>query len=337
MTTAVDRERDHTSCAESGAGDTEVAPAPVGLLVLLEPGDGCDGLSGLALAAEGQRLARTLGVPIHLATWPEGAGSNLEGLTAAAVDLILKTRPAAVIMADTDTGRQLAPMIAYRLGYGCVTGCSDVFVRAGALVFVKPVYGGWLEQDFEVLPGTVPVATLDLAGMEASDEKADRLPTPETLQVDVSLTGPVRRLELISPDPRSMDLVHAGRIIAAGAGSVGEDLLAVVQELSELLEGSVGTTRPVVDDGRLPKERLIGQTGRTVTPELYLALGLSGSPHHVAGVRGAGQILAVNKDVRAPIFQFADLGYVADLRAVLPALVSKIKEWRDAFESPNVS
>ncbi len=125
--------------------------------------------------------------------------------------------------------------------------------------------------------------------------------------------------------------------MAAGSGSASENLLAAVHELAELLEGSVGATRPVVDDGRLPKERLIGQTGRTVAPELYLALGISGSPHHVAGVRGADRIVSVNRDVRAPIFQFSDVGYVADLEMVLPALVQKIKEWRDASGSPDES
>jgi electron transfer flavoprotein alpha subunit len=139
----------------------------------------------------------------------------------------------------------------------------------------------------------------------------------------------VRRLELVPPDPRSVDLVHAKRIVAAGAGGASEKLLSAVGELADLLEGSLGATRPVVDEGRLPKERLIGQTGKTVSPELYLALGISGSPHHVAGVQKAGRILAINRDVRAPIFGFSDVGYVADLEAVLPLLLEKIKAWRD--------
>ena len=127
-----------------------------------------------------------------------------------------------------------------------------------------------------------------------------------------------------------MDLVHAKRIVTAGMGAANEQLLAAVAELADLLEGSVGATRPVVDEGRLPKERLIGQTGRTVAPELYVALGVSGSPHHVAGVRKADRVLSINRDVRAPIFQFSDVGYVADLEEVLPALIEKIKAWRDA-------
>ena len=136
-------------------------------------------------------------------------------------------------------------------------------------------------------------------------------------------------LELLPPDPRTVDIVHARRVVGAGAGSASAELLAAVAELAELLEGSVGATRPVVDDGRLPKERLIGQTGKTVAPDLYLALGISGSPHHVAGVQGAGQIVAVNRDDHAPMLSFSDAAYIGDLEKLLPALVRRIREWRD--------
>jgi electron transfer flavoprotein alpha subunit len=113
-------------------------------------------------------------------------------------------------------------------------------------------------------------------------------------------------------------------------GTATDRLMAGVHELAELLQGSVGATRPVVDEGRLPKERLIGQTGRTVAPDLYVALGVSGSPHHVAGLRKAEKVVSINRDPRAPVFQFSDVGYVGDLEAVLPALIAKIKGWRDA-------
>ena len=236
----------------------------------------------------------------------------------------------AVLLADTDLGRQLAPLVAHRLGSGAVVGCADVLVRDGGLVFVKPVYGGWLEQEIEAAPGTVPVVTLDLEGLPEPESAPAELPVPELLEIAPGPASAVHSLELIPPDARTVDLVHAKRIVAAGSGSTGDDLLAAAQELADLLDGSVGATRPVVDDGRLPKERLIGQTGRTVTPDLYLALGISGSPHHMAGVQKAGKILSIDRDVRAPIFQFSDVGYIADLQNVLPALVQKIKEYRDA-------
>lgn len=342
-----------------GAVNSETAAAQVGgqagaggagsLLVVVEPpSDGCEPV-GAILLAEGDRLARKLGVDLHSVTWPAGPNLDLEPLAAALADIVRRTEPAALVLADTDIGRQLAPMVAHRLGSGAVLGCSDVLVREGpqgtvgegrrTLAWVKPVYGGWLEREIDAVAGVVPVVTLDLAGMEKPESPPDTVPAPEVAEIDVqepdALAEPrVRRLELVSPEARSVDLVHAKRIVAAGSGSASENLLATVCELAELLEGSVGATRPVVDDGRFPKERLIGQTGRTVTPELYLALGISGSPHHVAGVRRADRILSINRDARAPIFQFSDIGYVADLEMVLPALVQKIREWRDAPGSP---
>ena len=317
------------------------------LLVAVEPpGDG-ETPAGKALVAEGARLARELGVESRFVTWSSGLDLDLAPVAAAVADLAGRTRPAAVVLADTDAGRQLAPMIAHRLGSGAVVGCSDVRVRAEpdgsggpgrkALVFVKPVYGGWLEREIEAGNETIPVAALDLAGLEEAESLPEAMTVLEVAQAGARESPRMRRIELVPPDARSVDLVHAKRIVAAGSGSASESLLAAVSELADLLGGSVAATRPVVDDGLLPKERLVGQTGKTVNPELYLALGVSGSPHHVAGVKKAERILSINRDVRAPIFQFSDIGYVADLEMVLPALVQKIKEWRDAPGEPDTT
>jgi electron transfer flavoprotein alpha subunit len=296
-----------------------------------------------ALRAEGERVARAFGGAVRTVTWESTAADHIEALSdalagAATAALSGPGATAAVFLADTDLGRRLAPVVAARLGSGAVLGCSDVRVGSG-LVFAKPVYGGWLEVEVTAEPGTVPVVTLDLSGIDASGDAGGTeagavVTAAEVLEVRVRAADgqAARRLELLPPDARSVDLVHARRIVAAGMGAADDQLLTAVGELAELLEGSVGATRPMVDDGRLPKERLIGQTGRSVTPDLYVALGISGSPHHVAGVRRADKIVSINRDPRAPIFQFSDAGYVADLRAVLPALVARIKEWRDGGE-----
>jgi electron transfer flavoprotein alpha subunit len=326
------------------------------LLVVVEPAfetsDAAAAASRLALAAEASRLAAALGVQTRFVTWPAEPEVDFDSLAGAVAGAVKAADPVAVLVQDSDAGRQLAPLIARRLGTAAVLGCSDATVEGGksvaaggegkagsesasdSLTFVKPVYGGWLEQDVASAPGFVPVATLDLTGIETSDAAAEAaaemLAQAEVVHVAAESFPPVRHVETIPPDARSVDLVHAKRIVAAGMGSVSETLLGAVHELADLLEGSVGATRPVVDEGHLPKERLIGQTGRTVAPDLYVALGISGSPHHVAGVRKADRVLSINRDVRAPIFQFSDVGYVADLEAVLPALIAKITEWRDA-------
>ena len=311
------------------------------LLAVVEPpvaaGDAAAAAARVALAAEAHRLTVALDALVGFATWRETADPDFSGLAAAVAGAARSAGGglAAVLIQDGDVGRQLAPLVARLLGSAAVLGASDARVTvAGELVFVKPVYGGWLEQEVRAAPGFVPVATLDLGGVEppaaAAAQAAAALSDAHVLEVAPTAMPRVRHLETRPPDARSVDLVHAKRIVTAGMGTANEKLLAAVAELADLLEGSVGATRPVVDEGRLPKERLIGQTGRTVAPELYVALGVSGSPHHVAGVRRADRVLSINRDVRAPIFQFSDVGFVADLEEVLPALIDKIKAWRDA-------
>jgi electron transfer flavoprotein alpha subunit len=327
-----------------GAAVPEAAP----ILVVLAPvadGDAVAAGARRALVAEAGRLAVALGVQTRHVAWPAGPEVDFDSLAAALAELARDARPAAILVQDGAAGRRLAPALAHRLGTGAVLGCSDARVcelhgeeggpGGTSLVFVKPVYGGWLEQEVVAAEDFVPIVTLDLEGMEVMDgpegvDTAESSVEPEMLAFTPPALPRIRHVETVPPDPRSVDLIHSRRIVAAGMGTARDDLLAAVQELAGLLEGSVGATRPVVDEGLLPKERLIGQTGRTVTPDLYIALGISGSPHHVAGVRGAERVVSVNRDVRAPIFQFSDVGFVADLEAVLPTLVEKIKAWRDA-------
>ncbi len=323
------------------------------VFVVLEPAAGGVEGGNVGLLAEGSRVAGVLGGIVRALSWEGGDPGWLEPVATALAGRLRGAESAIVLLADSDVGRQVAPMVAQRLGTSAVLGCSDMIVRGGEVVLVKPVYGGHLEREVAFTPGFVQVVTLRVASSPPAAELAvasesaasvELVPVGEgagPLGVGPAADGttgatgpPIRRLELVSPDFRTVDLVHARRIVSAGAGSVGGDLLVAVAELAELLEGSVGATRPVVDDGRLPKERLIGQTGKTVAPDLYLALGISGSPHHVAGVQGATTIISVNRDANAPIFQFSDTGYVGDLEIVLPALVRRIKEWRDAGGLP---
>jgi electron transfer flavoprotein alpha subunit len=138
-------------------------------------------------------------------------------------------------------------------------------------------------------------------------------------------------IDILPPDYRTVDILHAKRIIGVGAGCTSPEILGMVEELSHLLEGSLGTTRPVVDDGIIAKDRMIGQTGKTIAPEAYLALGISGSPHHVAGIQRSKVILSVNHDPRAPIFAISDEGFVCDLKSLLPKLIVRIKQYRESM------
>ena len=297
--------------------------------------------AGAALVDRAARLAEALGARVAALTWDLADEADLERLSRVAA-AVLRDRGATIaLFADDDLGRQLAPVVALELGTAAVVGCADVVVRDGRPIYVKPVQGGWLEREIAFADGCTHVATLqlDAASAAAGESPADSV-LPALQWVVAPLPVPedaerrVRRLDLEPPDPRTVDLVHARRIVGVGVGGASDGLLDAVAELAELLEGSLGATRPVVDDGRLPKERLIGQTGRTVAPELYLALGVSGSPHHVAGVQGAEHIVTVNKDEHAPIISFSDTSFVGRLEDVLPALVRQLKAVRDGGQTP---
>ncbi|MHB8867861.1 MAG: electron transfer flavoprotein subunit alpha/FixB family protein [Thermoleophilia bacterium] len=325
------------------------------------------------LAAEAGRIARALGGRVATAEVVSAdARLDVEAALEVVAAYVRTLDPRVVLMLDGDLSRELAPRLALTLGSSALVGCTGVAVAGDTVVYSKPVYGGWLEQRLSYASDSVEVVTLVDSALSAAPAApapatsgtvalaAPAGPVPETLETALDARRPtgspaIRRLEIVPPDYRTVDIVHAARIVAVGMGAVHSEsagapgsasvtavgsggsaeeavpgeLMTHVRHLAALLEGSVAATRPLVDDGHLPKERLVGQTGKTVAPELYLALGISGSPHHVAGIQGAGTILAVDRDPAAPIFQFADSGYVADLREILPALIGRIEEWRD--------
>ena len=135
-----------------------------------------------------------------------------------------------------------------------------------------------------------------------------------------------RHLEYLPADFETVDVADADVVVSAGVGAATDELLPLVEELAALIEGAIGTTRPVVDGGRIPRERMIGQTGKVVSPELYLALGISGATHHVGGIQDSGRIVSINRDPKAAIFQSSDVGVAADIKDVLPGLIARIRQ-----------
>jgi electron transfer flavoprotein alpha subunit len=254
-----------------------------------------------------------------------------EAYSWAIIQCIRELQPRLFLLVDSDMGRELAPSIAYHLGTAAVTDCLNIKNEGGCLSYIKAAYGGQYEREVSFPSGVIEIATFR---REALDKglKAERSDL-KVVEKKVHIPPGIMRtkvLDRIPPDFRTSDIIHAKRIIGTGAGIADKQLIPLLEEFAELLEGSLGATRPVVDDGYLPKERMIGQTGKMVSPELYVSLGISGSPHHVAGIQDSKMIIAVNKDIRAPIFQLSDIGFIGDLRKILPKLVKCIKGWRDS-------
>jgi electron transfer flavoprotein alpha subunit len=242
-----------------------------------------------------------------------------------------------LLCAHSDRGSELAPRIASYLNTVAVTDCVDISIRDQTIFYVRYLYGAQLEQEVSYRRPAREVASLRPDILDKREVKAQGSLQIQAISVDVPpdlLRTTV--VEIFPPDYRTVDILYAKRIIGAGSGCGTPELMGLVEELSHLLEGSIGTTRPVVDEGHLPKDRMIGQTGKTVAPNAYLALGISGSPHHVAGIQQSRSILSVNRDMRAPIFNVADAGFVCDLGILLPKLIDRIKRYRDSEPRINV-
>jgi electron transfer flavoprotein alpha subunit len=344
----------------------------VDVLAVLLPEVHGDEAAAALLTAEAERIATALGGGMAGVRFSGGEHLRAAAYLDRLVGYVASARPRIVLMLDGDMSRELAPLLASRLGSEAIIGCTGVVVAEGAASYLKPVYGGWLEAEIGYRQNALEVVTLargflpdptegPLGVGEGREERVVEVAVSgdrESVASDLALDAPdrgsetanlvlggdiaarlpgIERLELHPPEYHSVDIVHAVKIVAAGMGVAepgGDEeqrtaALDHLERLAGLMEGSTAATRPVVDEGLLPKERLVGQTGKTVAPDVYLALGISGSPHHVAGIQGAGTILSVDRDPAAPIFQFSDAGFVGDLREVLPALIRRIEEWRD--------
>jgi electron transfer flavoprotein alpha subunit len=255
-----------------------------------------------------------------------------------AIGEFLKGRsPRLSLLAHSDRGLELAPRVACHLGSAAVMDCLDIRVDSGRLIFVKSLYGDQFEQEVSFASGLAEIAAIrpEVLNRRGAGEPSRLTIREHAIEVprEIILT---QHLGQIPPVYSTVDIMHARRILGAGMGTVGDNLQILVRELADLLEGSLGSTRPIVDEGHLPKERMIGLTGKQISPDLYLALGVSGSPHHVAGIQGSKRIVCINKDPRAPIYQFCDAGFVGDIRNVLPKLISRIRAWKGASSNEGV-
>jgi electron transfer flavoprotein alpha subunit len=298
------------------------------VIVVLESLDERAEAINSGLLAEGSRIADLLGGSLSaLVTEPSTHSSHAWVQTA---KTLLEAVPFRLLLfAHTDKGRELAPLMAQTLGTAAVTDCFDVRWRNENLYFARYVYGGQFEQEVS-FANPPEIVSMNVESLEArADSPGIHVPLNNISMRIPEDADAKRTISTIPPDFKTVDIRYAKRILDIGAGCDQPELMNLAEELASLLEASVGTTRLVVDDGRIPKTRMIGQTGKTASPELCLALGVSGSPHHVAGIQNAAKIFAVNSDERAPIFGVSDAGFVSDLNSLLPKLISRIKQYRD--------
>ncbi|GIX35888.1 MAG: electron transfer flavoprotein subunit beta [Lysobacteraceae bacterium] len=220
-----------------------------------------------------------------------------------------------VLGPSTTFGKDLMPCVAALLGTAQV---SDVMAVEGPHVFRRPIYAGNAIVTVEAPADRPVVATVRTASWPAAGEGGAA--TVETVAVDAPLPAHTRFIELKQGKSDRPDLQSAARVVSGGRGVGSAENFALIHALADKLGAAVGASRAAVDAGYVPNELQVGQTGKIIAPELYIAVGISGAIQHLTGIKDAGTIVAINKDPDAPIFEVADIGLVGDLFQVVPEL-----------------
>jgi electron transfer flavoprotein alpha subunit len=224
-------------------------------------------------------------------------------------------------------GRDLAPSLAYALDTGLVTDATGLRVDGGDLVITKPVYGGSAIAEFSIA-SSPKVVTLRPRAFEAPESPAAKDAQVEGLSVP-DTDGAIEVLEEIreqaTTGPRLKD---AKVIVSGGRGLGGPENWGAIEELAEVLGAAIGATRAVTDAGWVPPSLQVGLTGATVAPDLYITVGISGAVQHIAGISGARNVVAINRDGDANIFKYARFGVVGDWKQIVPAFTQRLRELR---------
>jgi len=250
-----------------------------------------------------------------------------DGYATALTEMIQRYQPAVVLIGSTANGRDLAPRVAARLKIGLTGDCIDLAIdEQQRLVQHKPAFGGSIIS--YILSNTRPaMATLRPGMLHAAQPDFEREAIIEHIQI--AEIAPRIRTHIVSREYRDTGvaaLESAHTVIGVGMGMGNPQADGSLYQLAALLHAAIGATRNVTDKGWLPRQKQIGLTGRAISPNLYLALGIRGAPEHIAGIRKAGYVVAINKNKRAAIFRHSDVGVVGDVHVLVPLLVEKLQQ-----------
>ena len=241
-----------------------------------------------------------------------------------AIHTIYKEDYKALLFAHTYETRDWVPRLSVRLDIPFLSDCIDFKVDNESAHITRQTYQGKLNNN--LVPKTNFLCSIQ-SGCFKIDTLKNGTSTINSVEVDLnSVTNTINTEEKFKDQKGGVDLTAAELIVSVGRGIGKEENLPIAQELKDVLNAELGSSRPIVDYGWLPHDRQIGSSGQVVSPKLYFSLGISGAIQHQVGMKGSDNIMAINKDENAPIFEIADYAVIGDLLEIVPALIKKIKE-----------
>lgn len=266
---------------------------------------------------------------------PEYEYYSTDAFVNALTAMVEKYKPQTLMIGATNNGRDMAPRISARIKTGLTADCTsiDIDEETGIVDWTRPTFGGNLMAVIRCPDHRPQMGTIRPGVFQKGDY--DMLRTGEIVREEFHVSADEIRTNLIERVQEAADAVdlEGAEIIVAGGRGVGSaDNFRLIHELADVLGAKVGCSRAVVDAGWLPHIHQVGQSGKTVSPRLYIAVGISGAIQHLAGIAGADKVLAINKDPEAPIFEAADYGIVGNLHDVVPALMKVLKDRQAEFE-----
>lgn len=249
---------------------------------------------------------------------------NSDGYSQAVLAVIEQEDPEAIVFGHTALGKDLSPKVASKLDSGLISDVVNVEVTGGNVVFTRPIYSGKAFEKKIVTDGLI-FATVRPNNIAALEKDESRSGDVSKVDVDIKDLRTIIK-EVVKKTSEGVDLSEAKVVVAGGRGLKSAENFKMLEELADVLGGAVGASRGACDAGYCDYSLQIGQTGKVVTPDLYIAIGISGAIQHLAGMSNSKVIVAINKDPEANIFKVADYGIVGDLFEVVPQLTEEFKK-----------
>ena len=284
-------------------------------------------LVGPGFDAAKESLAAYGASKVYVADAPDLVGHLVAPVAEVLAKVVADSSPAAVLLASSADGKEVAARLALKTGSGVITDATDVTGEAGAVLAEQQVFGGSTIVRSKVSTGT-PVITVrpNSVPAEQTSGAAERV----DVAVELSEAAKAARIvdRVVEEKGERPELSEAAIVVSGGRGVGSGENFSVIEGLADALGAAVGASRAATDAGWYPHQHQVGQTGKTVSPQLYIAAGISGAIQHRAGMQTSKTIVAINKDPEAPIFELVDYGVVGDLHDVVPALTDKVKARR---------